>query len=89
MTRPAPDFPTALAGLVSAEMAAAHGDAERIGSVIEALARSLGFTVALACGGNARAVDEMLEGANAYAHEEAVAKAAFVAFMANPAGRSR
>lgn len=75
------NFEAALTGLCSKEAADAHGDPERMGVMIERLAASLGFTVAMAARGNGKAIDEMLEGATGYAHREAVEKAPFARFM--------
>lgn len=75
------DFADKLAALTSKEAADAKGDPERMGVMVERLAAALGFTVAMACNGNAAATDEMLAGAEGYAHAEAVAKAPFARFM--------
>lgn len=80
-------FTNQLTSMISKEATAAHGDHERMGALVETLARSLGFTVALACRGDAAAIDEMMTGAEGYAHGEAVAKAPFAAFMAVAKGR--
>lgn len=76
------DFANQLQALCAKEAAAAHGDHERLGAMVEVVARSLGFTVAIACRGSAAAIDEMMAGADAYAHSEAVEKAPFARFMA-------
>jgi len=77
-----PTFIERVQAMAAKEAAAAHGDADRLGAMVEGLARALGFTVAIACRGNAEAIDEMMTGAEAYAHAEAVEKAPFAAFMA-------
>lgn len=77
------DFADKLSGLVAREAAASRGDPERFGAMIERLSASLGFTVALACRGHGPAIDEMLAGAEAYAHAEAVEKAPFAQLMAS------
>jgi len=74
--------------LAAKEAAQAHGDADRLGAMVEGLARALGFTVAIACRGDAKAIDEMMTGAEAYAHAEAVEKAPFGRFMALAKGIS-
>ena len=56
-------------------------DADAIGALIERLARALGFSIAVAANGNKQVVEKLLSGAEAYAMEEAVEKAKFVAFM--------
>ena len=75
------DFADKLAALTSIEASEAHGDAERMGVMVERLAAALGFTVAMACRGNGPAMDEMLAGAEGYAHSEAVEKAPLARFM--------
>lgn len=79
-------FATKLAVLTSSEASAAHSDAERMGVMIERLAAGLGFTIAVATRGDARAIDEMLAGAEAYAHAEAVDKSRLARFMADMRG---
>lgn len=74
-------FEDTLSALVSKEAAEARGDADRMGAMVERLARALGFTIALACRGNGPAIDKMVAGAEGYIHGEAVEKAHFVAFM--------
>lgn len=75
MSQPDKPFADALASLTSKEMTQARGDQEREADAIERLARALGFSIAMATGGNPKAIDTMIEGATAYAHEEAVATA--------------
>lgn len=82
----APNFGDRLAALCAQEMAAARGDRERAGAMIERLAASLGFSIAMAAGGEPGAIDELLAGAEGYAHAEAVDKAAFARMM-HGAGR--
>ena len=55
---------------------------ERMGDMVEGLARGLGFTVAIAANGNAETIDAMIAGAERYALEEAADKAPFAQFMA-------
>jgi hypothetical protein len=76
-----------LQALTAKEAAAAHGDADRFGQMIEGLARALGFTVAIAARGDPKTIDTMIEGATAYAHGEAVEKATFAKFMSQPGVR--
>lgn len=68
-------FADALASLTSKEMTQARGDHDREADAIERLARTLGFAIAMAAGGDPKTIDTMIEGATAYAHEEAVSSA--------------
>jgi hypothetical protein len=76
------DFASKLAVLTSAEAAAASLNPDRMGVIIERLAAALGFTIAMAAQGDRDGIDTMIAGAEAYAHQEAVHKAAFARFMA-------
>ena len=80
-------FEKVLPSLCAAEAALANGDPERLGAMIEVLSRSLGFTVAIAAQGHGPTIDEMLGGANDYAHAEAVDKAPFARMMSRGLGR--
>lgn len=73
------DFGDAIRAITSKEMAEARQarDADRMGAAVEAIARTLGFCIAIATNGNPKGIDEMIAGAEAYAHEEAVQKAKF------------
>lgn len=64
-------FGDRLSGLCAMELAAAHGDPERIGEIIERLASSLAFTIAIAAHGDPDAMSEMLQGAESYLYEAA------------------
>lgn len=78
-------FHDQLSSLLSREAAAAGkaaDRAERMGDMIESLARGLGFTVAIAANGNAEGIDTMIAAAERYALEEAADKAPFAQFMA-------
>lgn len=75
MSRVDKSFADALASITSKEMTQARGDQEREADAIERLARALGFSIAMAAGGDPMAIDTMIEGATAYAHEEAVSAA--------------
>lgn len=78
------DFHSRLATMLSkeaAEAGKAPDRAERMGDMIEGLARGLGFTVAIAANGNAETIDTMIAGAERYALEEAADKAEFAQFM--------
>lgn len=79
------DFHTRLSSMLSKEAAEATyapDRAERMGDMIEGLARGLGFTVAIAANGNAETIDTMIAGAERYALEAAADKAPFAEFMA-------
>lgn len=75
-------FADALASLTSKEMTQARGDQDREADAIERLARALGLSIAMAAGGDPKAIDTMIEGATAYAHEEAVSAAPLAAAAA-------
>lgn len=86
------DFPDRLAAMLSREaMAASRAPdrAERMGDMIEALARGLGFTVAIATNGNGEGIETMIAGAERYALEEAANKAPFAMLMAATRGGER
>ncbi|MEE8454814.1 MAG: hypothetical protein V3R90_08690 [Limibaculum sp.] len=76
------DFDNKLFAFIAKEATAAHGHPEQMGAFIERLARGLGFTIALASGGQHQGIDDMCEGAEGYMHSEAVGKSSFAAFMA-------
>jgi len=79
-------FHDKLASLLSREAADAAkvpDRAERMGDMIEAIARGLGFTVAVACNGNQEGIETMIAAAERYALEEAASKADFARFMAS------
>lgn len=75
-------FATSLASLIRKEMTQARGDKDREADAIERMARALGFSIAMASGGDPKAIDTMIEGATAYAHEEAVSVAHLAKFAA-------
>lgn len=75
------DFSAKLIALTSKEAADTHGSSERFGAMIENLSRALGFTIAMASGGNGKIIDNMIFGAEGYAHSEAVSKAPIAKFM--------
>jgi carbamoylphosphate synthase large subunit len=79
------DFHDRLSAMIAKEATQASkapDRAERLGDMIEGLARGLGFTVAVAANGNAETIDVMISGAERYALEEAADKAPFAQFMA-------
>lgn len=59
-------FADALSAVCAMELSAAKDDPERIGEMIERLINSLSFTIAVACGGDTKRMDEMLTGAEGY-----------------------
>ena len=84
------EFHDRLAAMLSkeaADAAKAPDRAERMGDMIEGLARGLGFTVSIAANGDAETIDTMIAGAERYALEEAADKAPFAQFMAAVRGR--
>lgn len=62
-------FSDRLSGLCAMELCSAHGDADRIGEMIERLVSSLAFTIAIASKGNPKRIEEMMQGAEAYLAE--------------------
>lgn len=79
------DFHSRLASMLSKEAADANKSAdraERMGDMIEAMARGLGFTVAIAANGRRDGIDTMIAAAEQYALQEAAEKAPFAEFMA-------
>lgn len=69
------DFAGALARICSKESAAARRDPERWAEMIERLSAALGLTIALAANCDPAKIDELMTGAEAFAHQEAVQKA--------------
>ncbi len=79
------DFHDRLSAMLAkeaAEAAKAPDRAERMGDMIEGLARGLGFTVSIAANGDPEGIDTMIAAAERYALEEAAEKAPFAQFMA-------
>jgi hypothetical protein len=70
------------------ELAAAHGNPDVSGEMIERLLNSLAFTIAISCKGDAKAVNEMLEGATSYLYEAATGHARIATVLTTPRGRS-
>lgn len=82
---PEQGFQDRLAAMLAKEAAAAGrvaDRAERMGDMIEALARGLGFTVAIAANGKSEGIETMIAAAEKYALEEAADKAPLAQFMA-------
>lgn len=82
-----PDFTSRLQAMIAKEASAANGDYERFAVMIEAVARALGFTLALATRGNGAAIDAMMPGIEGYVHSEAVEKAKFARFISEARGQ--
>lgn len=66
MPEPKLKFADNLSALCAMELAAAHGDEDRIGEMIERLINSLSFTIAVAARGDVKAMDTMITGAESY-----------------------
>lgn len=69
------EFSDKLASLCSLEMARARRGQADFGEMIERLAAALGMTIAVAAKGDGPTIDGLLQGAEDYAHAEAVAHA--------------
>lgn len=83
------DFENKIGALVAKELTASHGDSDRLGAMIESVARLLGLVVAVSCRGQPEAIDEIMVGVEDYVHAEAVNKAPFAKMMsAAPIARS-
>lgn len=77
------DFAGKLNALVSLQMAKGTiRDPEAMSGIIETLASSLAFTVALAAQGDARAIDHLLEGMVAYIYTTAAERAPLARMIA-------
>lgn len=74
-------FDQTFARLISAEAVKARMDPERMSALIERLAATLGLTIAVACRGDGTKLDVLLEGATAYAYQEAVRNSHIIAAM--------
>jgi hypothetical protein len=77
-------FTDKLSALCSFELADAQEkhDSDRVAVMIERLAHSLAFTVAMTAKGNAEVASKLMEGATVYALEEATRLQKVGAFMA-------
>jgi len=82
-------FGDQLAALTAKESAAAMGDNERLGEMVERLASALGFTIAIACRGDGAVIDEMMAGAEAHAHAEAVERAPLIRLLSLAAAKGQ
>ena len=81
------EFADKLASLCAREAIASRGNPERYADMVERIAAALGFTIANDCEGDPARIDEMMAGAEAYAHSEAVDKAPLLRLMAMMKGR--
>lgn len=78
------EFNDKLASLVSLEMSAGTvRDPAKMSDLIESLASSLAFTVAIAAQGEAKAIDFLLEGMVAYIYTTAAERAPLARMIAN------
>jgi hypothetical protein len=75
-------FADKLSALCAMELSNAHGDPARIGAMIERLANSMAFTIAIAAHGDAKTIDDMLSGATSYLYEAATSHQRMGEFMA-------
>lgn len=83
------EFNDKLASLVSLEMSAGTvHDPDKMSDLIESLASSLAFTVALAAHGEAKAIDHLLEGIVAYIYTTAAERAPLARMIAAAPPRS-
>jgi hypothetical protein len=77
------EFNDKLASLVSLEMSAGTvGDPAKMSCLIESLASSLAFTVAIAAKGEAKAIDHLLEGIVSYIYTTAAERAPLARMIA-------
>ena len=70
-----PSFETKVSLACSKELTDANGDPERIAAMVEKLAGSLAFTIAMASQGDAQMMDTLLEGVTAHIYEVAAGHA--------------
>jgi hypothetical protein len=89
MTKQRVPFADRLSGLCAMELAAARGNPERIGEMIERLTNSLSFTIAIAANGDPKGMDEMLKGIESYLYEAATSHQKVGAFMHEAVRRGR
>ena len=71
-----------VAKVISQQAVACRKNPELWGELIEQIASSLGFTIALAAQGDADKIDTLMTGAEAHAHATAVERAPLAALMA-------
>jgi hypothetical protein len=76
------EFGDKLSALCAMELADAHGDADRIGAMIERLTNAVAFTVAIAARGDPKGMETMLQGAESYLYEAASGHGKMGKFMA-------
>ena len=70
-------FADKLSRLCASNLAETDRSPEAMGEMIERLASTLGFVIAMAARGNPEVINDMLIAAEAHAHNEAVDKAPF------------
>lgn len=75
-------FADLLSALCAIELAAAKGNPERVGEMIERLANSLAFTIAIATNGDPKGMDDMLKGIEGYLYEAATSHQKVAAALA-------
>lgn len=81
MPEPKLKFADGLSALCAMELAAAHGDEDRIGEMIERLINSVSFTIAVASRGDMKAMDTMIAGAESYLATAVTGHQKFGAFI--------
>ncbi len=78
------DFAAKLHSLVSLEVSKGTiHDKEKMAGIVENLASSLGFTVALAAGGDPNGISHLLEGMTSYIYEVAAERAPLAKMIAS------
>ena len=75
------EFAAQLASLISKEAVSCKGNSARFGHMIERVASALGFTIAIASGGDGATISRLMAGAESYAMEEAVHKSRIAKMM--------
>ena len=80
-------FMDRLSAICALELSDAHGDADRIGEMIERLTNSLAFTIAIAGNGDPKQVETLLRGAESYLYQAATSHAKIAQFMGRPIPR--
>jgi len=76
------DFTTKLSVLTSRELSEGKGDPDRMAEMFERLLNSAGFTIAMMAGGDKKAMDQLLAGAESYLYEAAASHAPMAKLMA-------
>ena len=81
------NFADDFARLMAIESAAARGDPQRLAAMVERLSSALGMAIAMAALGDPRVIDDLIEGATAFAHSEAVEKARAIRLLLGSVSR--